>query len=127
MHHVTRLLETNDYIRCLLVDFSKAFDIVSHVLLIHKLQKLDIPPFVINWIINFLTDRTQVVIIDGKRSFKMSITRSIVRIWSRAILIHYLHSTAISAVNLMCKYADDLSQLFPHHTDTNLEEEYIHI
>ena len=52
------------------VDFSKAFDTVSHVLLIRKLQKLDIPPFVINWIINFL---------DGKRSFKMSITRSIVQ------------------------------------------------
>ena len=79
MHHVTRLLETNDYVRCLLVDFNKAFDTVSHVLLIHKLQKLDIPPFVIIWIINFLTDRTQAVIIDSKRSFKMSITRSIVQ------------------------------------------------
>ena len=67
MHHMTILLETNDYVRCLLVDFSKEFDTVSHVLLIRKLQKLDIPPFVINWIINFLTDRTQAVIIDGKR------------------------------------------------------------
>ena len=57
MHHVTRLLETNDYVRCLLVDFSTALDTVSHVLLIRKLQKLDIPPFVINSIINFLTDR----------------------------------------------------------------------
>ena len=28
MHHVTRMLETNAYVRCLLVDFSKAFDIV---------------------------------------------------------------------------------------------------
>ena len=27
----------------------------------------------------------------------------------------------------MCKYADDLSQLCPQHTDTTLEEEYIHI
>ena len=27
----------------------------------------------------------------------------------------------------MCKYADDLSQLCPQHTDTNFEEEYIHI
>ena len=54
MHHVTRLLETNDYVRCLLVDFSKAFDTVSHILLIRKLQKLDIPPFVTNWIITSL-------------------------------------------------------------------------
>jgi len=28
-HHVTRLLESNDYVRCLCIDFSKAFDIVD--------------------------------------------------------------------------------------------------
>ena len=33
----------------------------------------------------------------------------------------------LSAVNLMCRYADDLSQLCPQHTDITLEEEYIHI
>jgi len=25
MHHVTRLLEENSYVRCLMIDFSKAF------------------------------------------------------------------------------------------------------
>ena len=49
-----------------------AFDTVSHVLLIRKPHKLDIPHFNINWIINFLTDQTQAVVIDGKRSFKMA-------------------------------------------------------
>ena len=29
IHHLTRLLETNSYVRCLLVDFSKAFDVRS--------------------------------------------------------------------------------------------------
>ena len=28
MHHVTRLLEDNRYVLCLLIDFSKAFDVV---------------------------------------------------------------------------------------------------
>ena len=32
MHHVTRMLETNAYVRCLLIDFSKAFDVVDHVI-----------------------------------------------------------------------------------------------
>ena len=31
LHHVTLLLKKNDYVRCLLADFSKAFDIVNHV------------------------------------------------------------------------------------------------
>ena len=30
IHHVTLLLETNEYVRCLLVDFSKVFDTVNH-------------------------------------------------------------------------------------------------
>ena len=30
LHHVTLLLETNEYVRCLLIDFSKAFDTVNH-------------------------------------------------------------------------------------------------
>ena len=29
MHHVTRLLENNAYVRCLMIDFSKAFDAVT--------------------------------------------------------------------------------------------------
>ena len=53
LHHVTLLLQTNDYVRCLLVDFNKAFDSVNHFIFIEKLQKLDIPHAVINWIIIF--------------------------------------------------------------------------
>ena len=40
-------------VRCLLDDFSEAFDTVNQFILIEKLQKLDIPPTVINWIIHF--------------------------------------------------------------------------
>ena len=41
--YVTLLIETNDYVRDLIVDFSKSFDTVNHFILIEKLQKLDIP------------------------------------------------------------------------------------
>jgi len=44
MHHVTRLLETNRYVRCLMIDFSKAFDLVDHKILCSKLVSLQIPP-----------------------------------------------------------------------------------
>ena len=70
MHHVTRILETNDCVRCLLVDFSKAFDPINHVLLITKSQLLYIPSVIINSVINFLIDRTQAVVMDSKRSLK---------------------------------------------------------
>ena len=69
-------------------------------------------------------------IIEGKRSFKMSVTRSIVQescLGPFLFIIYILDLRPLSAVNLLCKYDDDLSQLCLQHTDTTLEEEYIHI
>jgi hypothetical protein len=43
MHHVTRMLEHNADIRCLLIDFSKAFDQVNLVILVNKLSNLQLP------------------------------------------------------------------------------------
>jgi len=60
MHHVTRMLQTNAYVRCLLVDFSKASDVVDHVvgLLVDRISKLKIPKYVFNWLISFLVGRS---------------------------------------------------------------------
>ena len=46
MHHVTRLLENNAYVRCLTIDFSKAFDVVNHVVLLSKLETLKLDCFI---------------------------------------------------------------------------------
>ena len=45
MHRVTKMLEQNAYVRCLLTDFSKAFDSVDHVILLSKLAQLNLPKF----------------------------------------------------------------------------------
>jgi len=49
-HHVTRLLESNDYVRCLCIDFSKAFDIVDHGVLAQNLAGLQLPEQIYMWI-----------------------------------------------------------------------------
>ena len=59
MHHATLMPENNSYVRCLLIDFSKAFDIVKHTIILSKISALDLSS-VLNWIIAFLTDRAQV-------------------------------------------------------------------
>jgi len=51
------LLESSRYVRCVLIDFSKAFDMVDHVILARKLFHLQVPVFIIQWIMSFLTNR----------------------------------------------------------------------
>ncbi len=46
-------------IRTILFDYRKAFDLIDHSILVKKLGKLNIPRSVINWIIDFLTQRKQ--------------------------------------------------------------------
>ena len=48
-------------VRTMLFDYRKAFDFIDHSILIDKLCKLDIPHSVVNWIIDFLSDRFQCI------------------------------------------------------------------
>jgi hypothetical protein len=38
-----------------LFNYRKAFDLIDHNILVHKIRKLSIPLPIINWIIDFLT------------------------------------------------------------------------
>ena len=79
LHHVTRLLESNAYVRCLSVDFSKAFDRVDHAVLVQKLSKLSMPGCILNWLINFLTGRSHTTKSYGMESNSLPINLSIVQ------------------------------------------------
>ena len=52
----------------ILLDFSKAFDKVSHSTLLWKLHKYGIRGKVLSWIQAFLGNRSQKVVIDGEES-----------------------------------------------------------
>ena len=46
-------------VRVFLFDYRKAFDLLDHSTLTNKLRQLNIPHRVINWVINFLCNRSQ--------------------------------------------------------------------
>lgn len=60
--------EKGKQVDMLVMDFAKAFDKVSHTLLIHKLQHYGITGQINNWVQSFLTDRRQAVVVDGATS-----------------------------------------------------------
>ena len=78
-HQLTKMLEQNDYVRCLMIDFTKAFDTVDHVILLHSLSQLSLPGIVINWICSFLFDRGKQCEINGLLSDVVDIGLSIVQ------------------------------------------------
>ena len=62
-----------------MVDFTKAFDTVDHVILLSKLAQLNLPAFVINWICSFLSGRSQQCKVNGALSDAINIGLSIVQ------------------------------------------------
>ena len=64
--------ETTDtrhtYVRIVLLDFSKAFDLINHNILLDKLQVFGIQAHILRWLAAFLLDRTQRVKIGNNYS-----------------------------------------------------------
>ena len=62
---------------CIILDFSKAFDKVSHKLLLLKLKFYGITGKIINWIESFLSNRKQQVVCEGSTSEAASVTSGV--------------------------------------------------
>ena len=54
-------------------DLSKAFDSVSYNILCNKLKQVKLNPYIMNWLISFLDQRGQRVVVDGYRIKYVSI------------------------------------------------------
>ena len=76
---VTVMLETNKYVRCLLIDFSKAFDSVDYAIIVKKLVDRGLDQNVIDWVVSFLSDRQQYRKVGHKTSGTRIINRSVVQ------------------------------------------------
>ena len=69
--------DNNTQTDIIVMDFAKAFDKVSHRHLLYKLQWYGINPSVIGWISDFLGNRTQNVILGGRKSNSIPVTSGV--------------------------------------------------
>ena len=60
-----------------LLDFAKAFDKVSHRLLLHKLEHYGVRGCTLQWVEDFLRDRTQQVQVEGKVSKEVHVASGV--------------------------------------------------
>ena len=70
-------LNNGDQIDAVLLDFSKAFDKVPHKRLLMKLRHCGVRGDLLQWIGDFLTGRTQTVILEGQRSACAPVTSGV--------------------------------------------------
>jgi hypothetical protein len=92
------------------LDFSKAFDLVPHSLLIQKLIKYNISSVLVHWITDFLTNRYQCVVINGVASDLVPVTSGVPQgsVLGPALFLLYINDIVDVIQHCTIKlYADD--------------------
>ena len=113
------------------LDFSKAFDKVSHFKLVHVLSHLKIHHCLTNWIKNYLTGRTQVTMVDSSISDRTAVPSGVPQgsVLGPLLFIIYLQDL-INKINTHCKnttvyaFADDIKLI---STDSSDLQKALHI
>ena len=97
------------------IDFSAAFDRVSHVGLLHKLRAAGVGGSLLGVIRNFLSGRTQSVIVDGVRSAAVQVVSGVPQgsVLGPLLFSLYTGDLSVDLANILVGYADD-STLVAH-------------
>ena len=124
--------EDADFIRVLSFDFSKAFDSVPHNVVTEKLKQTNLNPYIINWMVIFLTNRKQRVVVDGLTTEYANINTGVPQ---GTVIGPFLFSLMVEdrkpkqpEINKLIKFADDMMVGAPVRSNKDsLMEEVKHI
>ena len=90
------------------LDFSKAFDTISHNILVMKLRKCGIDEWTVRWIENWLTGRAHRVVISGAESGWRPVTSSVPRgLVLGLVLFNIFISDTGDGLSTLSQFADD--------------------
>ena len=126
LQFVTELLSCNLHVVVITLDFSKAFDTVSHSTLLHKMASMNIPDDVYSWLVDFFSGHSHCTRFRGSTSRQLDISASIMQgsaIGPASYVVNAADLTTVTAGNLMFNYADDTYIVIPAaNTNSRLAE-----
>ena len=100
----------------ILCDLSKAFDVIDHKILLHKLHQYGIRGIVNKWFENYLKDRTQFVNFDDNDSTKRHILCGVPQgsILGPLLYLVYVNDIAKACDSSIFSFADDTTMVLSH-------------
>lgn len=117
-HHICQTFDQNQFSCMVFFDISKAFDRVWHPGLLHKLEQNGISGDLLQWLSDYLTNRTQCVVLNSVTSTKRPTTAGVPQgsVLGPLLFLIYVNDISENLLSLTRLFADD-SSLFVSASD----------
>ena len=114
---LARNMQSGKQTDLILLDFNKAFDKVAHEKLLLKLHFYDIRGNALNWIKNFLDNRTQLVLLNGTNSDNIPVSPGVPKgsVLGPMLLLAYINDLPDQVKSRVRLFADDTAMYRPIH------------
>lgn len=109
VNDLAKILDKQGQADVIIMDFSKAFDLVPHQRLLLKLKQAGITGLLHSWLENFLTKRTQQVVLEGVSSASVNVSSGVPQgtVLGPLLFILYLNDLTDGITSQVRLLADD--------------------